>query len=207
MRLELARGASRRRRAGRAANARWRPRVGAVEVERVRVGEDLRVAVGGGDRDEDEVAGADRRAADLGVGGGVAVDHGGRGLEPQRLLDRARQQRRRPPAPRASASGRSSRCASALAIIPSVVSIPPNSSTAAFDTASSQSARVARGGGEQRGRRRALERSASTSRAPRSRGPAVGGRPGADLGHGGDDRVVPAEHASPVGVLEPERSG
>ena len=38
--------------------------VDAVEVEHVRVGEGLRVAVGGGDRDPDEVAGADRRAAD-----------------------------------------------------------------------------------------------------------------------------------------------
>ena len=88
-----ARGACRRTRAARprrrGGGRRWRGR-----VEAVGVGERGRVAVGGGDRDPHELAGGDLRPAQLGVARRVAVDGGGRRLEPQRLLDRGRQQRR-----------------------------------------------------------------------------------------------------------------
>ena len=68
--------------------------VGTVDVEAVGIGERRRVAVGAGQRDDHEVAGGDRRAGEVDVAGRVAVDDGGRRLEPQRLLDDALGERR-----------------------------------------------------------------------------------------------------------------
>src|ERR1700721_4007193 len=67
--------------------------IGPADVEPIRVGEYRRVPVRARDRHRDLVSGADLGAAELGVAGGVAVDHGRGGLPPQRLLDRRRDQR------------------------------------------------------------------------------------------------------------------
>src|SRR5438477_7430107 len=64
------------------------------DVEAVRLGEHRRVAVRSGQRDGHELALADRRTRELDVASGVAVYHRRGGLEPERLLDRARQEAR-----------------------------------------------------------------------------------------------------------------
>jgi hypothetical protein len=56
-------------------------RVLAADVEAIRVGKEVRVAVRAGDRDRDELALADRCLAEPNVAGGVSVDRGGRRLE------------------------------------------------------------------------------------------------------------------------------
>ena len=74
------------------AKARCRRAFGPPEVEAVRVGELLRVAVGARDGDGDQFAAFDRRVAEPDVAGRVAVDHRRRRLQPQRFLDRVRHQ-------------------------------------------------------------------------------------------------------------------
>ena len=54
----------------------------AVEIEAIGVGEHRRIAVGGADRDANEVTARDLRAAEPGIGGGVPVDDRRRRLEP-----------------------------------------------------------------------------------------------------------------------------
>ena len=73
---------------------RLEPRVLPVGDEPVRLDEDGRVAVRGGERDADELATTDRRPAELDVPRRVPVDDRGRRLEPQRLLDDVRGERR-----------------------------------------------------------------------------------------------------------------
>src|SRR5438067_2406764 len=58
-----------------------------IWVEVIGVRETGRVAVGGGDRDADQLALADVRPRQVDVGRCIAVDDRGRGLEPERLLD------------------------------------------------------------------------------------------------------------------------
>ena len=190
-----ARGASRCRRAGRGRRrggaARW-----AGDVEAVGIGEDGRVAVGRRDRDADEVAARGSRAAELDVARGVAVDHRRRRLEPQRLLDGAGEQRRVGAHERELGRVRRAGAGRALAIIPSVVSMPPNSSTAAFETTSSGSSPPASSPRRRPASRRlALERRPDrvAQRREPSRPPRSAAARG-DLRHRGDDRVVPAEH-------------
>ena len=125
--------------------------VEACRVEAVRVGKHRRIAIRGADRDADELAPAYLRVPELDIGGGVAIDDRRGRLEPERLLERRRSSRVRSCSIHASTSGCSSRWSSALAIIPSVVSIPPNSSTAAFETICSVvRSSLRRGGAEQR---------------------------------------------------------
>ena len=145
----------------------------------------------------------DRRAAELDVARRVAVDHRRGRLEPQRLLDRVRAAGRGRPRPARAASGCASRCRSALAIMPSVVSMPPNISTAAFETTSScvEPAGLAGRGRQQRRvgvRRRARARCVARSAANASRPSPSTGLPGGHLRDRRDDRVVPAEHAPGV---------
>ena len=52
------------------------------DVEAIRVGKEVRVAVRTGDRDGDELAVVDRCVAEPDVAGGVSVDRRGRRLEP-----------------------------------------------------------------------------------------------------------------------------
>ena len=73
---------------------RLEPRVLPVGDEPMGRREDGVVAVRGGEGDADELAAADRRAAELDVTRRIAVDDRRRGLEPQRLLDRVRDERR-----------------------------------------------------------------------------------------------------------------
>ena len=103
----------------------------AAGVEDVGVGEDGGVAVGAGERDPDQVAAAMSAPGELDVGGGVAVDDRRGGLHPQRLLDDGGQEDG--VGGRARWTSVRSRCATALRIMPSVVSMPPNIITAAFD--------------------------------------------------------------------------
>ena len=165
-------------------------------VEAVRVRERRRVAVGGGDRDPDEVAGGDRRAAQLDVGGRVAVDDRGGGLQPQRLLERVLEARARP--------GASSRCTIALAIIPSVVSMPPNSITAALEVTSAAQEPAAAAASSESPPSVGRTASPSSRTAASASGPRRA--PRAEVGDGGHDRVVPAEHRGGLGVAEAERA-
>ena len=75
------------------AKARCEREFGRDEVEPVRIGEGRRVAVGGRERDDDEVAPPDRGARQLRVDRRVAVDPRGRRLQPERLLHGIRDQR------------------------------------------------------------------------------------------------------------------
>ena len=54
----------------------------AADVEAIRVGKEVRIAVGAGDRDRDELARADRCVAEPDGCGGVSVYRRGRRLEP-----------------------------------------------------------------------------------------------------------------------------
>ncbi len=67
--------------------------IGPRKIELVRIGERRRVTVGGTQRDDDEIAFADRVAAQFGVLGGVSIDPAGGRFQPQRLLDRRGRQR------------------------------------------------------------------------------------------------------------------
>ena len=112
--------------------------------------------------------------------------------------------------PRASRSRSfESRCRNALAIIASVVSMPPNSSTPASDATSAREsdACIARRRRNEGGGRVAIEgrldrRAESLERLGAGRS---GRPPRRDLGHRPDDRGVPAECRRGIGVLEPER--
>ena len=184
------------------AKARWRAALGRSTSKRSGSGNAVGIAVGGRDRDPDEVAAPDRRAAELHVARRVAVEHRGRGLEPQRLLDRAREQAPgRPPPARAGPDARAG-AATALAIIPSVVSMPPNISTAALETTSSRSSPAAssRDRGDERVGRVAVERRPERVAQRRERrAPALAQRPAlGELVDRLDDPVVPAEHDRPA---------
>ena len=101
----------------------------------VGVGEGRRVAIGRRQRHDHEVAPADRAPAELGVGRRVAIDPRRRRLQPQRLLDGGRGQDRSSRS-MASWSGWVSRCQKSVVVMPSLVSMPPNIITAAFETTS-----------------------------------------------------------------------
>ena len=159
-----------------------------------------------------ELAAADACAAELDVPRRVAIDDRRRGLEPERLLDRVRNRLGLAPVARRARRNRESTWWSAFAIIPSVVSIPPKSSTAAFETTSSLPSAPAPCAAPARS-----EVSAGARRAPaRSRRPSSSNaaRPfagrlaaGADLGHLRDDRAIPAERHVRRHVVETERDG
>ena len=75
------------------ANARWRRALGRSRSKRSGSGNVSGSRLAAVIEIAHEVAGGDRRAAELTSRGGVAVDHRGGGLEPQRLLDGGGQQR------------------------------------------------------------------------------------------------------------------
>ena len=120
---------------GPCANARCRPALETEDVEPVRVAEHRRVPVGGGQGDAHPVPGPDHGAADRGVPGRVPVEQGGGRFQPQRLLDRGRDQARVDP-DQFELHRVAEQCRTALAIIPSVVSIPPNKAAAASEMTS-----------------------------------------------------------------------
>ena len=160
---------------GPCAKATWRRRSRAARRSG-RGRETCGIAVRAGDRERARARRSrDRRAAELDVARRVAVDHRGGRLEPQRLLDRVRQQAAVRLARARAGRDATSRCRTALAIIPSVVSMPPNSSTAALETTSSRSrppAAPAAAATQRRGRvalerrRRSLARSAAYASRP-----------------------------------------
>ena len=132
------RGPSRCTRADRRRTPGADGRSGRSQVEPVGVGELGRIAVGAGERHDDEVAGARSLCRPASTSprrrSGRRRRPPARGAATPRRRRRPAPDRRRPPAAR---PGRASRYHSALRIIPSVVSIPPNMITAAFDTVSS----------------------------------------------------------------------
>ena len=67
------------------------PGVSTPDVEPVGVAEHDRISVGGGDRYADQVTALNPTAPQLDIAGGVAVNDCGRRLQPDRLLDRVRQ--------------------------------------------------------------------------------------------------------------------
>jgi hypothetical protein len=62
-------------------------RIGAPGVEPVGLGEQGGIAVGGADRDANQLAGGDLGLAQPDRRGRVSVDHSGRGFQAQRLVD------------------------------------------------------------------------------------------------------------------------
>ncbi len=70
------------------AKARCCRPIGSVQVEAVWVGEYCRIPVRAGERDRHEVAVPDSCRAETDVRCGEPVDDRGRGLEPERFLDR-----------------------------------------------------------------------------------------------------------------------
>ena len=166
-------------------------------IEAVWVGEHCRVAVGGADRDADQVA-APRCARPASSRRWWRSDRSPRRRARAGATPRAPPRGGRVVRDPFVSSGCSSRWSRALAIIPSVVSIPPNSSTAALETICSVVRSWSRrGGAEQRATRvpgaitaSRRSRSASNALTPATRAR----RPGRDLGDRGDDRVVPAQH-------------
>ena len=72
---------------GPCAKATCRFRFGRSEVETIGIREGRRIAIRARERERDEVAARDRRAAELRVARRIAVEHRRRRLEPQRLLD------------------------------------------------------------------------------------------------------------------------
>ena len=177
------------------------PGVLAAHVEAVGVGEDGRVAVRRGERERDELALADLRAAEL------ACRASRSGRSPPRRARAAATPRPRSPGGRGrprrgrAARGFESRCRSALAIMPSVVSMPPNMQHRGVRDRLLACVRPPLGRAV--GGRSMLALSAAKAsrpaRSPDRSSPAV------TRGDRGDDRVVPAEHLGRVGVLEPER--
>ena len=197
-------GPSRRRRAGRGRTPAGAG-VARGRVEHVGVGEDAGSRLAPASETRTRSPRAISAPAELDVAGGVAVDHRRRGLDPQRLLD----------APAAGPVGvgqrelagmRRAGGRTALGIIPSVVSMPPNISTAALATTSSSVSDAGRGGEQ---RRRPVGRDARVDvrgqgghRAPR---PPVGtGWSAREVGDGVDDRGVPAQHRVRVGRRQAE---
>ena len=71
---------------------RVQPRLRPAEVESMRVGEGLRIAVRGRERNAYELSRTDPDAVEVEFPRRVAVEHGRRRLEPKRLLDRGRRQ-------------------------------------------------------------------------------------------------------------------
>ena len=179
-------------------------------VEAVGIGERRRVAVGGRDRDADELAAADRRAAQRHVRGRVPVDHGRRRLEPQRLLDGVGQPARGRPS-RARAASRSRE-----QVQDRVGDHPLGRLDAAEehhrgvgdDLAPPEPARMAAGGGEQRRAGLAIEHRLDGGPQLGERRPAGVGNlaAGRDLGHRRDDRVVPAQDGAGVGLAQARAS-
>ena len=132
---------------GPCAKARWSRGRSPRRSNSVGVVVDGGVTICGRDREADEVSACDPSTAELDILGGVAVDHRRRRLEAQRFLDRGVKQRglgtdgvQRLAVPQEHE-------ASALAIIPSVVSMPPNSSTAALEAICRAVSDRDRGGG------------------------------------------------------------
>src|SRR5258707_331147 len=112
------------------------PGVDAEDVEPVGVGKDSRIPVGAGDRYATRSprwirapASSTSRVAYR----SMTAAAGSKRIDSSMVLGK----RSAPSRTSASASGSPSRCRTALTIMPSVVSIPPNISTAAFDTTSS----------------------------------------------------------------------
>ena len=168
------------------------------EVELVGGREDLGIAVRARDRHPDEVTARDLRAAEVHVVRRVAVDHGSGGFEAQRLLDgRGDQTRIR----ENGGQGRRmhQQVQTALVIIASVVSMPPNIMTAAFDTSGSGRVTASRSTDGSGGGRPARVRRVGD--APSS----AAGRlaAGAESSHGGHDVAVPTQHRRSVDVLQP----
>ena len=96
-----------------------------------------------------------------------------------------------------------------MAIIPSVVSMPPKSITAAFDTTSAplEASGTAAGGGEHRRPDLAIEHGIDGGPQVRERRAAGVGNlaAGRHLGHRRDDRVVPAQDGAGVGLAQAQR--
>ena len=113
---------------------------------------------------------------------------------------------RAPHAPRASASASPSTCQTRLAIMPSVVSMPPNSRTAAFETTRRRPARRAAAASIE-------SPGAASCRLPRT-AVEVGERltpgrrhrlAGGDRVDGADDALVPAERGRRIGRAQAQR--
>jgi hypothetical protein len=182
-------------------------RVVPPHFEAIRVRERRRVAVGGGDRDAHELAAADAGAHQLDPGGRVPVDDRGGRLEPQRLLDRVRQQ-----------PGLLQHERELVRVGEEVPDRVGDHALGRLDAAEQehrgvgddpfalQAAGLTGRGGEERGLGLPLER-----RADRGRQRRVGLRAGGaqrlafrDLRDRPDDLLVPPEHGPHVGVLEAE---
>ncbi len=142
-----------RQKCGPRAKARCRPALGRRTSNRSGLGEHRRVAVRSGDGHRDLVTGPDAAPPSQ------ASRWSRTGRRPPRRARAAATPR--PPrapgrgrrAPARAGRGVSSRCSRALAIMPSVVSIPPNIMTAAFEMASASVSGPA-ACGQQRGRLR-----------------------------------------------------
>ncbi len=189
------------------ANARWllaRERSGWKPLG---VREERRITVGRGDRDPDEVASLDGGLCEVGVGGGVAVDHGGRRLEPERLLDHGVEVRRVPLGP-----------GQRLGMLEQVQDCVGDHPLGRLDAAEQEDRGVRNdmlvgetGIGPDRSEQRVsvghrrLEPVAERGKG----GPSLSWHlaAGGDLGHGGDDPVVPAEHVRDLALVEAERPG
>ena len=166
-----ARGASRCRRAARARRRGAGARSRGSTSKRSGSGNAGRVAVGRGDRDADEVAarGSRRRRARR-----RASRTGRPSPRPARAAATPRSRWAAGPGRRSTSarwSGLDSRCTTALAIMPSVVSMPPKSITAAFETTccALEAAGVAGGVGEQRRPGLAVEHGLDGGRSGRRR--------------------------------------
>ena len=146
------------------------------------------------------------RSAELHVLGRVAIDPSGGRLQPKRFLDGVRDDRPIARTIASSAPGVVRTCQNSDVVMPSLVSMPPNIITAAFDTISWR-----------------LSVSVASARTPparsmvaptcRSRAATAswGSIPDLATGrhpvHGGDDLVIPAEHDSGLDVEELKRGG
>ena len=185
---------------GPCANARWRLRVLAPDVEAVGVREHRRVAVGAGDRDSTKSPLRDlarRRARRRASRSGRSPRRPARAAATPRPRSRSSSAH----ATARAASGCGEQVQSAFTIIPSVVSMPPNIITAAFETTSSRELELA-GAAPSDAPARPCSRSASPARRP---APASAARPPRRRSPPRRSRRTSRASSPASGVLEPEQ--